>query len=96
MTPQADPACTHTDQIQDVEPSAQGCQECLETGDEWVELRMCLVCGHVGCCDSSPNQHASKHFQATGHPLIEAVGSGKDWRWCYLDEVYLEPGSGAA
>lgn len=91
MTPDAEPACTHTDQVEDVAPSAEGCQECLEAGDEWVEARMCLVCGHVGCRDSSENQHARKHFQATGHPLIEAFEPGADWRWCYLDEVYLEP-----
>jgi hypothetical protein len=60
--------CTHLDQIYDVEPSAQGCEECLKTGDWWVHLRECLVCGHVGCCDSSPNRHATKHFHSTEHP----------------------------
>jgi uncharacterized UBP type Zn finger protein len=82
--------CTHLDQIRDVEPSAEGCEECLRTGDSWVHLRMCLVCGHVGCCDQSPNKHALKHFQETGHPVIESVEPGESWRWCYIDETYLE------
>ncbi len=80
--------CTHKDQIRDVEPSAQGCEECLKTGDTWVHLRECLICGHVGCCDSSPNRHATEHFHATGHPIVQAF-TGGDWRWCYVDEVLV-------
>jgi uncharacterized UBP type Zn finger protein len=80
--------CTHTDQIREVIPSANGCEECLKTGDTWVALRMCLVCGHVGCCDSSKNTHARKHFEATNHPIIEAYPNG-EWKWCYIDEIYL-------
>ncbi len=83
-------ACTHIDQIRDVSPSAQGCEDCLKTGDSWVHLRMCLVCGHVGCCDSSTNKHATAHFSATGHPVIESAERGEEWAWCYIDEVFLE------
>jgi uncharacterized UBP type Zn finger protein len=80
--------CTHTDQIKSVAPSAQGCEECLKTGDSWVALRMCLTCGHVGCCDSSKNTHARKHFESTKHPIIQAYPNA-EWKWCYVDEMYL-------
>jgi uncharacterized UBP type Zn finger protein len=83
-------ACTHLWAIQPVQPSAPGCEECLEIGGWWVHLRMCLTCGHVGCCDQSPNRHATKHFLATRHPLIRSLEMGEDWIWCYIDEVYLE------
>ena len=83
--------CTHLDQIKDVEPSTQGCEECLETGDWWVNLRACLACGHVGCCDSSPNKHATKHFHSTEHPLVQTFEPGEDWIWCYVDEVIIVP-----
>jgi uncharacterized UBP type Zn finger protein len=81
--------CSHTDQIRDVEPSAQGCEDCLRMGDTWMHLRECLICGHVGCCDQSPNRHATEHFHATGHPIIRSVEPGEDWRWCYIDEVLV-------
>jgi len=80
---------THLTQIQDVTPSARGCEECLATGDTWVNLRMCLTCGHVGCCDSSKNKHATQHFRATGHPVIQSFGPGQCWRWCYVDKTYI-------
>ena len=80
-------ACTHLDQIENVTPSADGCEDCLKIGARWVHLRMCLVCGHVGCCDSSPNKHATAHFHATTHPIIASAEPGEDWRWCYVDEV---------
>ena len=64
--------CTHIDQIRDVTPSAQGCADCLKIGSSWVHLRECLICGHVGCCDSSPNKHATKHFHATTHPIVRS------------------------
>ena len=83
--------CTHTDQIQKVTPSAQGCEECLKAGEKWVHLRICLICGHVGCCDSSPNKHAQQHFHETGHPLIQTFERGEDWLWCYIDETLLQP-----
>ncbi|NJM07477.1 UBP-type zinc finger domain-containing protein [Candidatus Gracilibacteria bacterium] len=81
--------CTHTDQIQDVTASADGCEDCLKIGGRWVHLRMCLTCGHVGCCDSSPNKHATKHFQTTNHPIIQSAESGEHWRWCYVDQIVV-------
>jgi len=89
-------ACTHLDQIEllDLPPEVAGCEECLATGSRWVHLRMCQTCGHVGCCDSSPNTHATKHFQATGHPIVRSAEAGEDWSWCYVDELMfrLRPG----
>lgn len=79
-------SCTHLDTIHDVTPSAQGCEECLAMGDSWVQLRMCLECGHVGCCDASKNKHATKHYHATQHPIIENYPAAS-WRWCYVDEM---------
>ncbi|HEX8245900.1 MAG TPA: UBP-type zinc finger domain-containing protein [Longimicrobium sp.] len=81
--------CTHTDQIRDVQPHTQGCEECLKIGSWWVHLRMCRTCGHVGCCDSSPNKHATKHFHATQHPIVRSAELGENWSWCYVDEVML-------
>jgi len=81
--------CTHLDQIRDVTPSAKGCEDCLKTGDTWVHLRLCLICGHVGCCDSSKNKHATKHFQATGHPIMRSFEPGETWMWCYVDEMMV-------
>ena len=72
-----------------VKPSAKGCEDCLRAGDEWVHLRLCLTCGHVGCCDNSPNRHATAHFHETGHPLICSAEPGEDWSWCYADELML-------
>ena len=82
--------CTHVkDHAKNVKPHTKGCEECLKTGDTWVHLRMCLECGHVGCCDSSKNRHARAHFHATQHPLIRSAEHGEDWRWCFIDEVFL-------
>ncbi len=81
--------CTHLNQIRDVVPSADGCEECLAIGDTWVHLRMCLVCGHAGCCDTSKNKHAAKHFHDTGHPIVKSIEPGDDWAWCYTDKIYL-------
>jgi uncharacterized UBP type Zn finger protein len=88
----ADVPCTHLDQIQDVKPHTRGCEECLKMGDRWVHLRLCLGCGHVGCCDSSKNKHATEHFHASQHPLMQSIEPGEDWIWCYVDEVMMEPG----
>jgi len=89
--------CTHLDQIRDVEPrTPDGCEECLQSGDRWVHLRLCLTCGHVGCCDSSPNRHATKHHHATQHPIIRSFEPGEDWSWCYVDEVAIGPADVAA
>ena len=74
------PEYTHTSQIQDVQPQTQGCEECLKMGDRWVHLRLCLICGHVGCCDSSKNKHATKHFHRTKHPIMRSLEPGEDWR----------------
>ncbi|HKC14691.1 MAG TPA: UBP-type zinc finger domain-containing protein [Patescibacteria group bacterium] len=80
--------CKHLNQIKDVKPKTpQGCEECLAIGDKWVHLRLCLICGHVGCCDSSKNKHATAHFQKTGHPIMKSFEKGEDWRWCYIDEI---------
>ncbi len=84
-----DQACTHLAAIHDVSPRAEGCEDCLKTGDTWVHLRYCLSCGHVGCCDSSPNKHARAHFHESGHPLIQSREPGESWRWCYVDEVLV-------
>ena len=84
--------CSHTNQIHhDLQPQSDGCAECLATGGEWVALRMCLVCGHVGCCDSSDGKHATAHFHATQHPVMRAVQSARPFAWCYVDETYLDP-----
>jgi uncharacterized UBP type Zn finger protein len=82
--------CTHLNQIRKVKPSANGCEECLKIGSTWVHLRMCLECGHVGCCDSSPNKHATKHFHKTKHPIMRSIEPGESWGWCYIDEVELD------
>ena len=83
-------ACTHLDQIQEVMPSARGCEDCLRGGGSWLHLRLCLTCGHVGCCDSSPNKHATKHYHAAKHPLIRSFEPGEEWVWCYADELFFE------
>ncbi len=82
--------CTHLDTIRDVTPSAKGCEECLKSGSPWVHLRICRTCGHVGCCDDSPNRHAAKHFRATAHPIIEGYDPPEQWGWCYVDEVLFD------
>ena len=82
--------CTHTDRINKVTPSAEGCEECLKMGDSWVHLRLCLSCGHVGCCNSSKNKHAQKHFNSTQHLIVESFEPNEDWHWCYVDEIYVE------
>ena len=79
--------CTHLDQIREVEPSADGCEDCLRTGGSWVHVRLCLSCGHVGCCDSSPSRHATAHAHQTDHPIVRSFEPGEGWRWCYVDEV---------
>ena len=81
--------CTHAAAIADnVTPKTAGCEECERDGTTWVALRMCLTCGHVGCCDSSVGLHATGHFNETGHPVMQSIMPGDDWRWCYVDEAY--------
>lgn len=82
--------CMHLNQIHPVTPKAKGCEECLKTGDNWVHLRLCLSCGHVGCCDSSTNKHATKHYEASRHPVIQSFEPGENWRWCYPDKLMME------
>ena len=81
--------CSHLQTIHEVTPSADGCEECLAIGAEWVHLRLCLTCGHVGCCDDPPNRHATKHFHATKHPIVQSFEPGEDWKWCYVDELMI-------
>jgi hypothetical protein len=83
--------CAHLDAIETVTPSAAGCEECLAIGDGWVHLRLCRSCGHVGCCDQSKNRHATRHFRATRHPIIEGWDPPEGWG--YLDEAMLDLGS---
>jgi uncharacterized UBP type Zn finger protein len=82
--------CSHLDLINDVTPSSPGCEDCLRIGSWWVHLRMCLTCGHVGCCDSSPNRHATKHATASGHPVVASAEPGERWLYCYPDEAFVE------
>ena len=84
--------CAHLDHIQITElpDEVQGCEDCLAAGTQWLHLRICLECGHVGCCDSSPNRHASAHAGESGHPLVQSAEPGEDWNWCYVDEVAFE------
>jgi predicted ester cyclase len=82
-------SCSHLDQIVVIEPSTNVCEQCLESGDEWPGLRMCLVCGFTGCCDTSKNKHMKRHCEETGHPIIRSVQPGEGWIWCYEDSAML-------
>jgi len=81
--------CSHLDEVRLLEPSTPvaGCEECLKIGGHWLHLRMCQTCGQIGCCDSSPNQHASRHAHEQAHPIARSVEPGEDWSWCYVDEL---------
>jgi uncharacterized UBP type Zn finger protein len=83
--------CAHFEEVTDVGPSGNGCVECLATGGRWVHLRMCMECGHVGCCDQSPGRHATGHFRETNHAIMQSFEPGEDWWWCYVDEMASEP-----
>ena len=84
--------CSHVSQIHSVKArTPAGCEECLATGGHWVHLRLCLTCGHVGCCDNSPGKHATKHYHATHHPIVRSFEKGEDWAWCFVDDLYMEP-----
>lgn len=82
--------CIHQDQIKARVPLTQGCEECLASGESWEGLRMCLICGHVGCCNNSKHKHASKHYLATGHPLIDTIPPEEPFVWCFIDEVRVQ------
>jgi uncharacterized UBP type Zn finger protein len=86
--------CTHLNQIRIRSTETHVCEDCVKSGDSWVHLRLCLTCGHVGCCDSSKNKHATKHFHSTTHPLIRSIEPGEDWLWCYVDRI-APPSTGA-
>jgi uncharacterized UBP type Zn finger protein len=83
------PTCTHLDQIAvtDLPSEIAGCEDCLAIGSHWLHLRMCLTCGKIGCCDSSPNRHARKHAEADAHPLVRSAEPGEDWSYCFVDDV---------
>lgn len=87
-------ACTHLDQVRDVTPSSDGCEDCLRIGAQWVHLRVCMSCGHAGCCDDSPNRHATAHFEASRHPIIQSYEPGEAWWYCYLDDLVFEVDGG--
>ncbi|OPC84431.1 hypothetical protein B4N89_29030 [Embleya scabrispora] len=88
-----DAPCSHLDTLPDnVRPgSTEGCEDCLRDGTRWVHLRECLTCGHIGCCDSSPNRHATAHWHAADHPLVRSFEPGEEWAWCYADELVAVP-----
>ena len=89
-------SCSHLSQIRHVQPrTPDGCEECLASGDEWVHLRLCMSCGHVGCCDSSPNRHATAHYHASHDPLIRSFEPGEGWGYCYPDDLFFEQAPGA-
>ena len=82
-------SCRHLSEIQEVTPRTQGCEECLQIGDGWVHLRLCLICGHVGCCDSSKNKHAAAHFHEVHHPIMRSFQPDEDWIYCYEDDLVM-------
>ena len=84
--------CTHlnTIEITELPPVVEGCEDCLRTGDPWCHLRICLACGYVGCCDSSPGRHATAHGLSSGHPIIRSIQPGENWSWCFVDEIAME------
>jgi uncharacterized UBP type Zn finger protein len=85
-------SCEHVQEIRRVEPrTPEGCEECLASCMEWVHLRLCLTCGHVGCCDNSRGKHATKHFHRAQHPIVRSYQPGEDWGWCYAHQLLMEP-----
>jgi uncharacterized UBP type Zn finger protein len=81
------PTCAHLHGIRVLQTTKHYCEDCVKLGQPWVHLRLCMSCGHVACCDSSPNRHASAHYHATGHPLVRSIEPGESWIWCYSDEM---------
>lgn len=90
------PQCSHLGQVNPVSKPARVCEDCIKIGDNWVHLRQCLVCGHVGCCDSSKNKHATRHFRESGHPIMHSAEPGEHWVWCYVDEAMVADDRGLA
>jgi uncharacterized UBP type Zn finger protein len=87
----ATPGCTHLDHVvvKELPASSDGCEDCLRLGSPWMHLRICLECGHVGCCDDSPNRHATAHAAATEHPIIRSLEPGEEWSWCFPDQLAM-------
>ncbi len=85
--------CSHAAEVKvhAVQRPGDGCVDCLKMGGQWVHLRVCLICGHVGCCDSSPNRHATKHFHKTTHPIITSAEAGETWVWCFVHDAAISP-----
>ena len=83
-------ACTQGAHVHKVQPSNDGCTDSLKSGGQWVHLRLCMECGHVGCCDSSPNKHATRHAHTSHHPIMKSFEPGEEWGWCYIDEAELD------
>ena len=81
------PGCTHLEQATMTETAKHECEDCVPLGDTWVHLRLCLSCGHVGCCDSSKNKHATRHYRSSQHPLVRSIEPGESWIWCYVDRL---------
>jgi uncharacterized UBP type Zn finger protein len=82
--------CGHVKEINNITPRTDGCEECTASGEKWIHLRICMTCGHVGCCDLSRNRHATKHFHETGHPVIKSFEPGEGWGWCYMDDLMFK------
>ena len=80
-------SCAHLGEIKIRNTHKHVCEDCIKTGDSWVHLRLCMECGHIGCCDSSKNKHATGHFRATSHPLMRSIEPGERWMWCYVDQI---------
>jgi len=86
-----DTSCTYIDQVNPmILGNTKGCEECEKIDSSWVQLRLCLTCGHIGCCDSSPNKHGTKHFKETGHPVIKSYEPEENWKWCFVDGLFME------
>jgi uncharacterized UBP type Zn finger protein len=91
MTKKEKATCVHIARVnQEIRGNTKGCEECEKMGSSWVHLRLCLTCGHVGCCDSSVNKHGTKHFQKTNHPVMRSYKPEESWKWCYVDEMYMK------
>ena len=86
-----DSSCSHIKEVnQNIKGNTKGCEECEKIGSSWVHLRKCLSCGHIGCCDSSINKHATKHHKSTSHPIIQSYEPEESWKWCYIDAQYIK------
>jgi uncharacterized UBP type Zn finger protein len=86
--------CPHILEAKDIPDKRRVCEDCIKTGDSWVHLRLCMSCGHVGCCDSSKNRHATKHYHTTKHPMMRSMEPGEEWGWCFVDELMFDLSDG--